>query len=72
MTDMTPAQMRARARDALRPLGEERRKLTARQAQIDEELRPLIVEALRMEVPEREIQEETGIARGTIRRWGGK
>ncbi len=64
--------MRARALNALRPLGEERRKLVARKAKIDEELRPLVAEALRMEVPEREIQEETGIARNTIRQWGGK
>lgn len=71
-TPQTPAQLRAAAEDALRPLGQERIRLLARLEEIDAQLRPLVVRALEAEVSERRIGQLTALARGTVRSWGGK
>ncbi|MFE9890674.1 hypothetical protein [Streptomyces scopuliridis] len=67
MDHTTPAEMRDAAEQAMRPLGEERIRLLARLDEINEELRPLVRQALRVEVSERRIGEITALARGTIR-----
>ncbi|MFB7900464.1 hypothetical protein ACWGNE_02360 [Streptomyces xiamenensis] len=72
MTDMTPAQMRARAESDLRPLGDERLKLNARLAEIDAEIEPLVLRARQVEVTEERIRQLTGISRGKIRKMEGK
>ncbi|MGK5533420.1 hypothetical protein [Streptomyces sp. URMC 129] len=71
-TPQTPAQLRAAAEDALRPLGQERIRLITRLEEIDKELKPLVVKALEAEVSERRIGQLTALARGTVRTWGGK
>jgi hypothetical protein len=68
----TPAQLRAAAEDALKPLGQERIRLITRLEELDKELKPLVVQALAAEVSERRISVMTALARGTIRTWGGK
>lgn len=71
-TTPTPAQLRAAAEDALRPLGQERIRLVTRLEEIDAELKPLVARALEAEVSERRIGQLTALARGTVRSWGGK
>ncbi|MFJ2884301.1 hypothetical protein [Streptomyces sp. NPDC087272] len=68
MEQTTPAQMRAAAESALRPLGEERIRLLAQLEEVDKALRPLVAAALRVEVSERRIGQLTALARGTIRK----
>ncbi|MFI7278621.1 hypothetical protein [Streptomyces sp. NPDC049879] len=72
MAQKTPAEMRADAEAALTPLGQERMELLARLDEIDSELRPLVLEALTVEVSERRIAQLTALARGTIRAWRAK
>lgn len=69
MTQKTPAELRAEAEAALTPLGQKRIKLLAELEEIDRELRPLIAEAVRMEVPYRRINEISGVAPNTARAW---
>lgn len=69
MTQMTPAQLRAEAEKALTPLGQKRVRLLAQLEEIDRDLRPLIAEAVRMEVPYRRINELTAVAPNTARAW---
>jgi hypothetical protein len=68
----TPAELRAVAEDALRPLGQERIRLITRLEEIDKELKPLVGKALEAEVSERRIGQLTALARGTVRSWGRK
>ncbi|MDX3579940.1 hypothetical protein [Streptomyces sp. FL07-04A] len=72
MTQMTPAQLRAEAEKALTPLGQKRVRLLAQLEEIDRDLRPLIAEAVRMEVPYRRINELTAVAPNTARAWATK
>jgi hypothetical protein len=65
----TPAQLRAAAEDALRPLGQERIRLITRLEQLDAELKPLVAAAVEAEVSERRIGQLTSLARGTVRSW---
>jgi len=65
----TPAQLRAQAEAAIKPLGAKRIKLLAQLEELDAELRPLIVEAVRMEVPYRRIREVTGVSPNTSAAW---
>jgi len=69
MTQKTPAQLRAEAEKALTPLGQKRVRLLAQLEEIDRDLRPLIAEAVRMEVPYRRINELTAVAPNTARAW---
>jgi hypothetical protein len=69
MTQQTPAQMRAKAEADLRPLGQKRVRLLAQLDALDAELRPVLVEAVRMEVPLRRIYELTGVSPNTARAW---
>ena len=69
MTQKTPAQLRAEAEAAIKPQGQKRIKLLAELEAIDRELRPLIAEAVRMEVPYRRINELTAVAPNTARAW---
>jgi hypothetical protein len=69
MTQKTPAQLRATAEAALIPLGKKRRRLIEQLAEIDQEMRPLIVEAVRMEVPYRRIRDLTAISPNTAAAW---
>lgn len=69
MTQKTPAQLRADAETALRPLGQKRIRLLAQLDALDAELRPLVVQAVRMELPFRRINELTGVAPNTARAW---
>jgi hypothetical protein len=72
MAQKTPAEMRAAAEAALSPLGQERIQLLARLEEIDGELQPLVLDALKVEVSERRIGQLTALARGTIRSWRAK
>ncbi|MFG2776189.1 hypothetical protein [Streptomyces sp. NPDC048350] len=65
-SEISPAEIRAAALEALNGPGERRRRLLAELAETEEELRPLIARAVRAEVPHRQIQEVTGISRPTI------
>ncbi|MFJ2923358.1 hypothetical protein [Streptomyces sp. NPDC087307] len=69
MTQKTPAQLRADAEAALTPLGRKRLRLLAQLEGLDVELRPVLVEAVRMEVPLRRIYELTGVSPNTSRAW---
>ncbi|MGP3691755.1 hypothetical protein ACTVZO_45240 [Streptomyces sp. IBSNAI002] len=69
MTQQTPAQLRATAEAALKPLGTKRIKLLAQLEEVEAELRPLIVQAVTMEVPYRRITELTAVASNTVRKW---
>lgn len=69
MTQQTPAQMRAKAEADLKPLGQQRVRLLAKLEALDAELRPVLVEAVRMEVPLRRIYELTGVSPNTARAW---
>jgi hypothetical protein len=69
MTQQTPAQLRAQAEVALKPLGQKRIKLLAQLEEVEAELRPLVVEAVRMEVPFRRINEMTAISPNTAAAW---
>ncbi len=72
MTQKTPGESRAEAEAALKPLGQQRIKLLAKLEEIEQELRPLIAEAVRMEVPYRRINELTAVAPNTARAWAKK
>ncbi|MGJ5954455.1 hypothetical protein [Streptomyces neyagawaensis] len=63
MTQKSPAELRAEAEAAIKPLGQQRIELLARLEEIERDLRPLIKEAVRMEVPYRRITELTGSRR---------
>ncbi|MEW2267995.1 hypothetical protein ACGF5T_35940 [Streptomyces sp. NPDC047853] len=69
MTQKTPAELRAEAEAALKPLGQKRIKLLAQLDEVDRELRPLVKEAVRMEVPYRRINELTAVSPNTARAW---
>jgi hypothetical protein len=69
MTQPTPAQLRAEAEAALKPLGQKRIKLLAQLEAVDAELRPLVAHAVTMEVPYRRITELTAVAPNTARAW---
>ncbi|MFG2738450.1 hypothetical protein ACGFX7_26960 [Streptomyces harbinensis] len=69
MAQMTPAQMRAQAEAALKPLGSKRIKLLAQIEEIDAQLKPLVRSARDVEVPFRRIAEITGVAPNTARAW---
>lgn len=69
MTQLTPAQLRAQAEADLKPLGQKRIKLLAQLEELDAELRPVLVHAVRMEVPLRRIYELTGVSPNTSRAW---
>ncbi|KAB7643569.1 hypothetical protein [Polymorphobacter fuscus] len=72
MTQKSPAELRAEAEAAIKPLGQQRIELLARLEEIERDLRPLIKEAVRMEVPYRRITELTGVAPNTARAWSTK
>jgi hypothetical protein len=65
----TPAELRARAQEALTAPGRKRLKAVEAQKQAEAELRPLVVAAVRNEVPFRRIQALTGISPNTARAW---
>jgi hypothetical protein len=69
MTQKTPAELRADAEAALKPLGQKRIKLLAQLEAVEEELRPLIAQAVRMEVPYRRITELSAVSPNTARAW---
>jgi len=69
MTQKTPAELRAEAEQALKPLGQRRIKLLAELEAVDAELRPVIANAVAMEVPFRRINELTAVAPNTARAW---
>jgi hypothetical protein len=69
MAKMTPAQMRAEAEERLREPGEERVRLLRRITELDQVLRPFVVEAVEVEVPYRRIQTLTGVSPNTARAW---
>lgn len=72
MTQQTPAQLRATAEAALKPLGSKRIKIKNQLDEVEAELRPLVVQAVAMEVPYRRITELTGVASNTARAWATK
>lgn len=69
MTKRTPAELRAEAEAALTPLGQERIQLLARLEEIDAELRPLIADAVAMEVSYRRVHALTAVSPNTARAW---
>ena len=72
MTQKTPAQMRAEAHEALKPLGQKRIRLLAQLEELDAQLRPLVAQAVAVEVPFRAITETTAVAANTARAWHRK
>lgn len=72
MTTKTPAELRAEAEAAIKPLGQKRIKLLAQLEEVEKELRPLVAEAVRMEVPYRRITDLTAVAPNTARAWAKK
>lgn len=69
MAESTPADLRQKARDALVSTGARRKKAVATLDRIEQELRPLVINAHRNEVPYRTIRELTGLSQTTIRKW---
>jgi hypothetical protein len=69
MTQQTPAQLRATAEAAIKPLGQKRIRLLAQLEELELELRPLISKAVEMEVPFRRINELTAVSPNTARAW---
>ncbi|MGW0172062.1 hypothetical protein ACWDWT_43970 [Streptomyces sp. NPDC003343] len=67
--DVTPAQLRAQAEDQLRPLGQRRIELLAELEQIESQLRPVVRNAVRVEVSQRRISALTGLSTTTIGKW---
>jgi hypothetical protein len=67
--DVTPAQLRARAEDQLRPLGQRRIELLGELDAIERQLRPAVREAVRVEVSQRRIKTLTGLSTTTIGKW---
>lgn len=67
--DVTPAQLRARAEEKLRPLGERRIQMLADLEALEAELRPVIREAVRLEVSQRRISAMTALSTTTIGKW---
>lgn len=69
MQHTTPAQLRAAAEKRLTPLGKRRLHLLAQLEELDRELRPMVVEAIRTEVTYRRITQLTGLSHNTSRTW---
>lgn len=69
MTQKTPAELRAEAEAALHEPGRRRIRLLAELEAVEAELRPVVVTAVRMEVPYRRINELTAVAPNTARAW---
>lgn len=69
MTRETPAQMRSRAEAALVQPGKARLKTKRTLDEQTEAVRPLVVQAVAMEVPYSRITELTGVAANTARAW---
>jgi len=69
MTQQTPAQLRATAEAALVDPGAERKRLLDELEAVEVRIRPLVVEAVRMEVPYRRINELTAVAPNTAIKW---
>lgn len=67
--DVTPAQLRARAEEKLRPLGQRRIRLLAELESLEAELRPVVREAVRVEVSQRKISAMTALSTTTIGKW---
>lgn len=67
--DVTPAQLRARAEEKLRPLGQRRIRLLAELEEVEQELRPIVQEAVRVEVSQRKISAMTALSTTTIGKW---
>jgi hypothetical protein len=72
MKQKTPAELRADAEAALKPLGQRRIRLLAQLDEVDQQLRPVIATAVAMEVPYRRINELTAVAPNTARAWAKK
>lgn len=68
-SDVTPAKLRAEAVKALEVPGGRRKSLRAELDRVEADLKPLIVRAVRAEVPQRQIQDLTGLSRNTIIAW---
>lgn len=67
--DVTPAQIRAQAEAKVRPLGQRRIKLLADLEALEDELRPVVREAVRVEVSQRKLSAMTGLSTTTIGKW---
>ena len=67
--ETTPAELRARAEDELRPVAQRRVRLLAELEECETELRPLVRKAVRYEVPYRRISALSGLSPATIRAW---
>lgn len=67
--DVTPAQLRARAEDELRPVAQRRLELLAELQEVETALRPLVRKAVRSEVSYRRISALSGLSPATIRAW---
>ncbi|MFF6787383.1 hypothetical protein [Streptomyces sp. NPDC012510] len=72
MQDTTPAQLRSAAAASLKTPGAKRLKLLRQLEEVENELRPLVVEAWRHEVTYRDIRDATGIVANTVRLWVNK
>ena len=65
----TPAQIRAAAEDAMRPLGSRRIELLRELAEVTQQLRPHVLHAREVEVSLKRVEELTGITPNTVRSW---
>jgi hypothetical protein len=70
MTDETAA--KAEAIKALEKPGSRRIKLKADMRQVDAELKPLVADALRADVPIRMVSKMTGLSLNTVLLWGSR
>lgn len=67
--DVTPGKLRERAATALAEPGARRQQLRQQLGDVENELRPLVVAAVRAEVPGRRIRELTGLSTNTAAAW---
>lgn len=67
--DVTPARLRAQAEERLRPLGQRRIRLLAELEEVERELRPVVRDAVRVEVSQRRISALTALSTTTIGKW---
>lgn len=67
--DVTPAQLRAKAEERLAPLGQRRIELLADLEAVEAELRPVVLDAVRVEVSFRRINALTALSTTTVGKW---
>lgn len=67
--EITPEEQRADVVKRLRVPGERRASLATELARLDQTIKPLVQEAVRLGIPYRRVSELAGISRATVARW---